>query len=301
MSIVLPTIPALGTTWLVEIFGDVSKEKADETCGLIRLFLIDFEAKYSRFKPDSIISTINYTKRLDRPDQTTIELLHLGQQLYKDTDGIFNILVGEHLLARGYDADYSFSPVAEPLTIPSPLQSLTISDSLITLSAGAVDLGGYGKGFAIDRLANYLHELGFPYFLINGGGDMYATSDQGVPVTIYLEHPTKPGTYVEQTSLQDQGFAASSTHKRRWKVAGQEYSHIVDTSTQKGETSTNTNPNPDTLGIYVKAPKAVTADAWATTLLISNPENHASVIENTQISYAIFNTTSNTLTQSNNF
>ncbi len=261
MSTVLPAISALGTTWLVELFDGTANEKADETHGLIRLFLAAFETKYSRFNPDSIISTINRTNELENPDETTIELLTLGQQLYHDTDGIFNMLVGKHLIARGYDADYSFAPTEEPETVPSPLKALTITPERITLTAGHIDLGGYGKGFLIDRLANWLRERGFEYFLINGGGDMYATSDHSEPITIYLEHPTEPGTYIAETTLKDQGFAASSTHKRRWKVSGKEYSHIVDTSAEK-------SISVDEFGIYVKAPKAVTADAWATTLLI---------------------------------
>jgi thiamine biosynthesis lipoprotein len=223
--------------------------------------LSDFEAKYSRFKPDSTISLLNAAGTLADSDETTIELLTLGQQLYRDTGGIFNILVGEHLIARGYDADYSFAPTEEPETVPSPLEALTITTDRITLTAGHIDLGGYGKGFLIDRLADWLRERGLEHFLINGGGDMYATSDNGQPITIYLEHPTEPGTYIAETTLIDQGFAASSTHKRRWKVSGKEYSHIVDTSSEKSD-------HADEFGIYVKAQNAVTADAWATTLLI---------------------------------
>jgi FAD:protein FMN transferase len=294
MSLVLPAITALGTTWLVELFDEVSLEKADETHGLIRLFLSDFEATYSRFKPDSTISRLNATGELTTPDEATIQLLTLGQQLYRDTSGIFNMLVGEHLVARGYDADYSFMPKVEPSSIPSPLEAISITPKRITLNAGQIDLGGYGKGYLIDRLTELLKEHGFKHFLINGGGDMYATSDHGTPITIYLEHPSVPGTYIAKTTLKDQGFAASSTHKRRWKVSGQEYSHIVDTSTKKA-------PSADDFGIYVKAPHAVTADAWSTTLLISPPEHHTEALARARIAFARFNTTDNTLRLSRNF
>ncbi len=294
MSVVLPAIAALGTTWLVELFDEVDTETADETYSLIRRFLSVFEAKYSRFKPDSVISTVNSAKILEHPDETTIELLTLGQQLYRDTGGIFNILIGEHLIARGYDADYSFAPTEEPEIIPSPLESLIITPERITLTAGHIDLGGYGKGYLIDRLADWLHERGFKHFLINGGGDMYATSDHGAPVTIYLEHPSAPGTYVAKTTLKNQGFAASSTHKRRWKVSGKEYSHIVDTSAEKSS-------NADEFGIYVKAPEAVTADAWATTLLISDSQSHEVITSQNDAGFACYHPTSNLFTKSQNF
>ncbi len=294
MSIVLPAISALGTTWLVELFDEVSGETANETTGLIGRFLSDFEAQYSRFKPDSVISTINRTKLFNQPDKTTIEILTLGQQLYRDTNGIFNMLVGEHLVARGYDADYSFVPKTEPAEIPSPLTSLVVTPERVTLTAGLIDLGGYGKGYLIDHLAEFLRARGFSHFLINGGGDMYATSDNGQPITIYLEHPTVPGTYIAKTTILNQGFAASSTHKRRWKVSGTEYSHIVDTSENKSASA-------DTFGIYVKAPSAVIADTWSTTLLISPPEHHAEALTRAGVSFARFNTTDSTLRTSKNF
>lgn len=63
MSKTLPAISALGTQWLVEIFDEATEEKVDETTSLVDLFLTNFEDKYSRFLPDSIISTVNRTKK----------------------------------------------------------------------------------------------------------------------------------------------------------------------------------------------------------------------------------------------
>ncbi len=294
MSTVLPVIHALGTTWIVELFDVVTTEAADETHRLIGCFLSDFETNYSRFKPDSTISLLNRTGSLIEPDATTLELLRLGQQFYIDTAGIFNFLIGQHLIARGYDADYHFIPKDEPTGFPNPLTDLVITNTDIQLHNGLIDLGGYGKGYLIDRLADYLHEHGFHHFLINGGGDMYATSDHGEPITIYLEHPTTPGTYIAETTLKDQGFAASSTHKRRWQVSGKQYSHIVDTSTEKEALM-------DNIGIYVKAPTAVTADAWATTLLISPPEHHWDALARSGVSFATFIATTDTLAKHRNF
>jgi FAD:protein FMN transferase len=299
MSYTLPAISALGTTWLVEVFDTVSKEKLDETYSLVQLFLSNFENKYSRFNSNSELSQLNKTGQLINPDQATVEILRHGQKFFTDTSGIFNILIGEHLLARGYDASYSFKPVAEPKDFPSPLIDLLITDTGIRLTKGQLDLGGYGKGYLLDLLASYLkEELGLSYFLINGGGDMYATSDHNEPITIYLEHPTEPGTYIAETTLKDQGFAASSTHKRRWQVSGNEYSHIVDTRERIAATRTH---QPDKLGLYVKAPQAVTADAWATTLLISDPKDHLLILEGAQVDYACFTTSDKSFGQSSNF
>ncbi len=295
MSLVLPAIPALGTTWLVELFDEVSTETADETSSLIRSFLSEFELKYSRFNRDSVISTINRAKTLKHPDDITATLLTLGQQFYKDTSGIFNCLIGEHLAARGYDTDYSFIPKVEPTNFPNPLTDLHVTEKEIVLTNGLIDLGGYGKGYLIDHLAELLKSRGFAYFLINGGGDMYATSDHDTPIPIYLEHPSAPGTYIAKTMLHNHGFAASSTHKRRWKVSGKEYSHLIDTRTHK------TEHNSDTLGIYVKAPNALLADVWSTTLLLTDPANFRDHLHKNSIDFASFNIEKQTLMSSASF
>jgi len=301
MSRVLPAISALGTTWLVEIFDQVTEEQAaviyDDCC----LFLFTFEVNYSRFKPDSIISTLNRTKILDQPDALTTSLLTFGRNMYQETNGVFNILVGEALEHRGYDANYSLTPKSkEEPTPPSPLEALIISRDKITLLGGQIDLGGFAKGYAIDLLAKRLKEQrGLNYFLINGGGDMFATSDHCEPITIYLEHPTKPGSFVAETTLKDQGFAASSSHKRKWQVDGTEYSHIVDTRSKDPKRAAGklaTPPPANTLGIYTKAPTAAEADTWATTLLI-NPNSSTSP----SIAICTFNTTTKTQRRSPNF
>lgn len=88
-----------------------------------------------------------------------------------------------------------------------------------------------------------------------GGGDMYGTSDQGQPITIYLEHPTIPHTYLGTTNIFNQGFAASSPHKRRWKTTTGVATHIVSTHAIRDAS-------------FVIAPTAMTADILATCSLM---------------------------------
>lgn len=219
MSTLLPEIKALGTIWWIEIFTEISATKKQVVYNDLFLFISNFENKYSRFKSDSLITKLNTTGSLENPDQMTINLLHKGQELFTKTDGLFNILNGEILENRGYDADYSFTIKETINTKINALEDLVISPDLITLKSGRVDLGGFGKGYLIDLITERLkstHQLN--YFLINGGGDMYTTSDNDTPIIIYLEHPTNPEIYIGTTTLLNQGFAASSPHKRQWVV-----------------------------------------------------------------------------------
>jgi thiamine biosynthesis lipoprotein len=291
---ILPTITGLGTTWWVEIFDEISTEQSQVIHDDVRLFIAEFDAKYSRFTPDSYISTLNAAHKLPQPEPEVIKILEYGLKLYHDTNGVFNFLIGEQLASHGYDPLYSFSPKDESFEIPDPTDVLLLSDMQVILSVGHIDIGGYGKGYLIDLIAGKLtDEYGLKEFLINGGGDMYATAENGKPVTIYLEHPTSPNTYIAETTLFYEGFAASSTHKRRWEHAGKTYTHIIDSKT--GESSQNS------VAVFVKAPTAKAADGWSTTLLLSAPENHIGTILEQKLKVAIYHEQLKTIKQYGEF
>lgn len=251
-----PAFTALGTSWWIEIGDPVDVTTRTLIINECARLASTFSDQYSRFKSDSLVSQLNQRRTLENPPTEFIQLLVLGQQLYTITKGVFNCLLGEHLSARGYDSTYSFVPTPEPETLPNPLIDLTITDKEITLHAGAVDFGGYGKGYLIDQLANYLREQHhIQEFLINGGGDLYGTTLKGQPITVYLEHPTAVGQYLGTTTIMNQGFAASSPHKRTWTRDGVTHTHIV------GQVNRDAT--------FIIAPNAVIADALATTALLA--------------------------------
>jgi len=286
------SFPALGTVWWLEITRELSETESHSLTTGVTFLLSEFEAKYSRFKENSLISHLNKDGVLDSPDNETIEILRLGQRLCTETDGLFNPLVGAHLVARGYDANYSFKPSAEPSTFSSPHTDLEVSKDKIILKNGSLDLGGYGKGYALDMLAKYLkEEFGEYDFLINAGGDIITSNKSAEPWEIYLEHPLKDKTYLGKITLENKAFASSSPHKRRWKVGDKTYTHIVDTA--------NTTEKPD--ASFVIAETALKADVLGTVLLIAPPTQYNSLLNNFEAVAALVNLEKNTLTSLHNF
>lgn len=284
----LPNITGLGATWRIDIFDEISRETAQTLYLDLRRFINDFDVRYSHFYSESLISILNDTKHLLDPDQDTIDLLQYGLYLYKETHGVFNFLVGESMKQTSYDAPYSFALKEVSVEIPDPTRVLTFAHEKILLTLGQVDIGGYGKGYLIDLIAAHLTDkLGIKEFLINGGGDMYATAQNGKPITIYLEHPAVHNTHLEETTLFYEGFAASSTHRRRLENGGKTYLQNIDTK----EGGSNLTGH----GIFVKAPTARAADAWATTLVISAPENHTEALTRGNIRAALYDEQQKTL------
>ena len=281
MSTVLPAIKALGTVWWIEIFDDISEEKAEAVYDGLGFFITTFENKLSRFKPDSLVGQLNQNHTLTTTDPDFNFLIHESQRLFLETNGLFNILLGKILENIGYDQNYSFIPKNQnqPPDFPNLTTDLKITGDTFKLTKGHLDLGGIGKGYLIDLIAQKLQtEYDLKFFLINGGGDMYATSDHGQPIAIYLEHPIKTDTFLKTTTLKNQGFAASSPHKRRWKIKDQTFSHII---------------NPEKTGLiaygsFIKSDtSALEADVFATIALIAPLPDFKLLAQNRHFRWAL--------------
>jgi thiamine biosynthesis lipoprotein len=282
---------ALGTIWWIEIFDEMDTESLDVTFADIEHFVAEFENRYSRFKPDSLISQLNSKRILNNPDPHCMDFLTYGKSLFLRTGTHFNILTGHILEARGYDANYSFTPKDETrLTPGNPVADLSITPDKIELQHGNIDVGGYGKGYLIDEVATRLqatHQL--EYFVINAGGDIYASSKHEEPVEIYLEHPLQEQTYIQKTPLLHQGFAASSPFKRQWKsAAGTVKNHIVQHNTAS-------------IATFVKADSACVADVFATVSLVCEPMRMKELVETEKLAVAFYDPNSNQLTSNESF
>lgn len=260
---------ALGTSWWIDIFDDTDSETRAAATGRCARLADEFEQRYSRFIADSYVSRLNRERTLEDAPGEFVELLRFGQAMHEQTDGACNYLVGHILEGRGYDAQYSLSPASDHAARApgNPQRDVHLQGTTVGLASGNLDLGSFGKGWLIDELATFLQEeCGQHHFLINGGGDMYATSQlDGSPVTIYLEHPTDSTKYLKEIKLHRLGFAASSPFRRRWQTQDGPLTHIVAVAPDGDSLA------PTDFATFVTAPTARLADALATAAL-SLPE-----------------------------
>lgn len=189
-------LQATGTIWIIKIFDSLSVNQIQNIETQVRDYITDFEKKFSRFKKDSQLSKFSRGEKCDY-DTLLLETIFLGREVSKMTNGIFNIEVGKVLKAKGYgDADGS-----------------------------NLDLGAFAKGLLVDKLSELLKANNIQYFVVNGGGDIYVTSNYGKPITIYIEDPQT----LEKTraiDVMNTAICSSSNAKRRWKQDKQQHFHI---------------------------------------------------------------------------
>jgi len=194
------------------------------------------EALLSRFIPNSDVSRINAAPegRAVVVDPDTMECLLIAQRAFDLTDGAFDVTLSGH----GPQA-LDLAPESLQVTRLEPVQ---------------IDLGGIGKGYAVDRMAAVLKEWSISRALIHGGASSVLAMDppegqEGWPVTI--SHPAG-GQVAYRLSLAGEVLASSGLGKGL---------HILDPAT--GKTVENSRSS------WVRlSENAALADAMSTSLII---------------------------------
>ncbi len=157
------------------------------------------EDELSRFRPNSDVSRINALK----PEETIIigpdafECLRHCQQLYADTGGVFDVTVGVLMDCWLKKDKLLRQPEPEELEKARrrmgidhfQLDEETFEITLVHDEPVGLDFGGYGKGYALDRVAELLEEWEIRRALIHGGSSSILALDappdsDGWPVTI---------------------------------------------------------------------------------------------------------------------
>lgn len=246
-------LDGLGTHWWVELLErhDFPADLASLVTETVKLF----DDTYSRFKADSLIGQLNAHKQLDRPPKELLDMLAFAQKMHAATNGAFDISVGGVLQRLGY-GDTKTATHTQPnfwSQVNYDRYKIVIPDE------NAIDLGGFGKGWLLDKLAVMLEQRGYQDFLINGGGDIVVHASK--PVEFGLEHPCDPTKVIGTTKIRHGALAVSSTVKRRWVKNSTISHHIIDPATQQSSDN-------GVVSAYVKGATALIADTLATVLVL---------------------------------
>lgn len=168
------------------------------------------ERDLSRFLPNSDIGRVNHLRAGERTQvsPSTMECLLIARHAFVLTGGAFDVSLGTGLLSLHLDPD----------------------DCVVhaTTDGARIDLGGIGKGYAIDRMAALLEEWGLTQVLVHGGFSSVLALEapagrDGWPLT--LSDPGDPSRTLAHLCVQQTALGASGVRKG---------DHIVDPRTGAG-------------------------------------------------------------------
>ena len=224
------------------------------------------ECELSRFIENSDISRINNLPANQplRLGLDAFECLQLSRRIYAETNGAFDITIGPLLSCWRNEDGTPRTPSAEQLNLArqrtgTNLLQLDEAEHTVQLLANPIqiDLGGIGKGYAVDHIAELLRDWSINTALISGGYSSVLALDappgtKGWPLT--LSNPVNRKQILIRPNLQNLALSGSGLQK------GQ---HIIDPRTAK--------PVQGKRAAWSSAPDAATADALSTAFMIMSP------------------------------
>lgn len=277
------TFRALGTEvslWLLEVPERSSKEDFVS----VKEMIMRFEARFTRFSPESELSRFNAAEGPFEASEEMRTLLHMSLDLHRETDGVFDPSIHDALVSSGYDRSFDRivseaegedgreQPHAlEDMSRPKErFSDITIEGTVVTKPKGLhIDFGGIGKGYIIDRVADFLEGCGYRDFWVSAGGDMVISgnTENGEPHSIGVQNPTnlKHDLFDLQPNCGRCAIATSGIAKRAWTHHGEHKHHLINPFTMRSADS-------DLLAVTVLARDALHADVYAKTAFILGRE-----------------------------
>ena len=271
--------PVMGTVLEITL---CSTDTAQDQQTLAALFTsaARLDSLLTTFSPHSPLSRLN--ARAGRGAQPVppevAEVLSLSLSYWRLTGGTFDVTVGP-LMALWRQA-------AVTHTLPSPAavqraRARVGSEKLRLSSAGrvsltrtgmAIDLGGIGKGYALDQLAGLLSKQGITNALLDfGQSSMWALGAPPDAAGWRLLVQQPDGGTVGVITLHDQALSVSGSLGQSVTVNGQRYGHVIDP--RSGE------PLRRDLLACVIAPSAAQAEALSKALLILGEQQGIALLQ----------------------
>ncbi|MBA7648604.1 FAD:protein FMN transferase [subsurface metagenome] len=229
--------------------------------------LDNIEAELSRFVENSDISRIN-NLAASQPlpvGLAAFECLQISARIYDETNGAFDITIG-HLLSCWLSGNKTArTPSEKELEFArqhtgTDLLKLNETDHTVELltSPIRIDLGGMGKGYAVDKMAELLRDWSIDTALVHAGFSSALalgcpSGTKGWPVT--LSNPRNRKETLAFLNLRDRALSGSGLQKGR---------HIIDPRTRQ--------PVKGKLAAWASASTAAAADALSTAFMVLSPD-----------------------------
>ena len=260
--------------------------------------LVALNQSLSTYIDTSLLSSVNAsldTTAWHLVDKHFVAVLGRSQQIHKDTDGAFEPAIGPLVDA------YGFGPVArgqapDSARVVELLQQVDFDSFLMDASKGAVqkrnpiarlDFSAIAKGYGVDLIADFFAARGMSNYFVEIGGEIRTGGihPEGRAWRTGIEKPSlnsdSDQEMQEIVEMNNVAMATSGNYRNFYEQDGKKFVHIIDPWTGFSRPSS-------LLSVSVVAADCMTADAYATALMVMGVEKGLAFVESRPALEAFF-------------
>lgn len=234
-----------GTVVDVSIYGE-SEERANQLGERVMEEFGRLHNKFHAWKPSELTALNDAIARGEtyQADAEMVELLKAAAKLAEESDHYFNPAIGRLIRTWGFQSSDIKPQGPDPAEVrrlveARPRMSDLVFDGTKISSRNQtvmLDLGGYAKGYALDRAAQILRAEGVKAALINVGGNLLAVGQPGGRHwTVGIQDPRGDGLIATVELKDNEAVGTSGDYQRFYMKNGKRFPHIIDPHT--GETT----------------------------------------------------------------
>ena len=260
----------MGTTYNITILGNVENKTKLKTN--LEEILDSVNISFSTYIDNSEISKINnYDTGLIELSKDFSYVLRKALYYCDISNGKYDITISPLVKLWGFE---SFNDVKVPENNLVVEQLTNIGYKKIHLSNNflvkqnkkiQIDLNSIAKGFAVDRISEFLYNNGFKNHLVEIGGELKSSrsGDSSKKWIIGIQNPQN-SSVIKKINLLNMSMATSGTYNNFFEKDGVKYSHLINPMT-------GFPIDHHTVSATVISKECIDSDALATMLMTMMP------------------------------
>jgi FAD:protein FMN transferase len=267
----------MGTRIFVELW-DTDEARGQAAIDAVMTEMRRIDDLMSHYKPESELSKINQ-HAADAPvqvDKELFDLIKLSTHYSEITQGAFDITYAS--VGYMYDFPEHKRPSEDQIKAALPAvnwRNMKFDDARHTVffehKGMHIDLGGIGKGYAVDRGIDILQKRGIQHAVVTAGGDTRIIGDHmGRDWLVAIRHPDDPNKVVTRIPLKDAAMSTSGDYERYFDENGVRYHHIIDPKTGHSARKVRS--------ATIIGPTATQTDGMSKTAFVLGPEKALEII-----------------------
>lgn len=274
-SLVVISGETMGTYYRVNAVVNPDDRAKEELNNSIQETLNHINRLMSTYLPDSEISQFNQSNQIDwfPVSDDTAYVVDNALKIFHQSDGAFDITVAPLIELWGFGRAKGRPAPPTALEIEAAMRHVGSDHLEVQLDPPAlrksdpklqIDLSAIAKGFAVDQIVIILEQSGIENCLVDIGGEIRALGRKpdNSPWIVGIESPNPDEKAIQRTlPLDNRALATSGDYRNYLEFEGKRYSHEIDPRT-------GYPIEHDLVSASVMAGDCMTADAWATALMI---------------------------------